>query len=86
MKVERFCELMSGDSGRALSDVGCNALEGLKIINSIMPNRGISGAGHDVIYSASIYEIIEAGITEEQVLKLRELNWMIDEDSLACFV
>ena len=85
---ERFCELMSGDEGEAFAKAGCNALEGLKIINSIIPNRGVTAASHDIIYSAKIEELIEAGATEEQALKLRELNWMIggDGDSLACLV
>ena len=87
-KVEteaRFNELMDGESGQAFEDAGCNALEGLKIINSILPNRGVEAASHDIIYSVSACDLIEAGILESQVLKLRELNWMCD-GGLSCFV
>ena len=29
---------------------------------------------------------IEAGITEEDVIALAKLNWMVEYESLACFV
>lgn len=87
MTRERFTELMKGKS--ALSEyTKCNALLGLQIITKYLPESGIEGAQHDVIFSATISEILEAGITEEDVIELRKLNWMIDESStgLACFV
>jgi hypothetical protein len=65
---------------------GDNALQGLNIIVKYLPEKGIEGAGHDIIFAASIDEICEAGITFEDVKKLKELNWMIDEGALACFV
>ena len=87
MTEERFRELMKGDS--ALSEYEQdNALLGLNLIANYLPNKGIEGAEHDVIYSVSIDDIIAAGITEKDVIELRRLNWMISEDGygLACFV
>ena len=63
-----------------------NAYKGLQIISKYTSNL-IQGAEHDKIYSEDIEVLIEKGITEEDVFKLRKLNWMIeDEQYLACFV
>lgn len=64
---------------------GDNAFQGLQILSKYTDNL-IQGAEHDVIYSVDVDEIIELGITKEDVTKLSLLNWMIKEDSLACFV
>ena len=68
---------------------GDNAFQGLEIIKKYFPDkRVISGSGHDKIYSVDIDELIESGITEEETIRLRKLNWMIDNENecLACFV
>jgi len=87
MTEERFVEIMENDN----YDVdwkGCNVISGLKIITKYLPDKGIEGAEHDIVYSVMISEILEAGITEEDAIRLRKLNWMIDDNSegLACFV
>ena len=64
---------------------GDNAFQGLQILSKYTYNL-IQGAGHDIIYSADVDEVIEAGLTLEDAKALRQLNWMIDEDSFACFV
>ena len=88
MKEERFIEILEGDSKFPKGLKGDdNAFLGLLIIRKYLPKSGIEGAGHDVIWSVDIDEIIEAGITEEDARKLRDLNWMIEEGTyLACFV
>ena len=63
-----------------------NALVGLNIIAKYLPTKGIEASEHDKIYSVYVDEILEAGITVEDAKYLRAINWMIDEDSLACFV
>lgn len=79
-----FKQIFSGDSGTWEGD---NALQGLKIIEKYLPGEGIRGADHDIIHSVDVDELIEAGITKEDVLELCRLNWMIEGDSyLACFV
>ena len=87
MNAERFKEIMNKDeSGSRLSEPGCNALKGLLVISKYLPESGVGAVGHDVIYSAGIEELVNAGVTEEDADYLRDLNWMIDEESLACFV
>jgi hypothetical protein len=83
MTEERFIEIMEGDNRNWEGD---NAYQGLQILSKYTDNL-VHGADHDIIYSASIDTLIEAGITEEDVIKLRDLNWMVeDEMYLACFV
>lgn len=87
MNRERFEEIMDGHSKLGNYDDD-NAFLGLQIIRKYIPKKGIAGAEHDVIYSATVDELLEAGLTEEDATELRNLNWMIDEDGdcLACFV
>lgn len=84
---ERFTELLSDDSG---SWKGDNAFKGLQIIAKyISPEEKtlLVGAGHDTIYSVDVDKLIEAGITEDDATALRQLNWVVEDDSyLACYV
>lgn len=64
---------------------GDNAFQGLQILSKYT-DKLIQGAGHDTIYSIDIDDVIELGITKEDVTKLSLLNWMIEEDCFACFV
>jgi len=89
MTEKEFVEIMSDDSIKTNFGDGCNACAGLDIIRKYCPKKGIDWAKHDVIGSVYISEIVEAGITIEDAIKLRSLNWMIDEysgEGLACFV
>lgn len=69
---------------------GDNAFQGLMIISKyISPAKKtlIVAAGHDIIHSVYVKDLLEAGLTEEDAVSLRKLNWMITEyDSLACFI
>lgn len=81
--TERFLEIFEGDSGKWEGD---NAYQGCQIIAKYTDNI-IHGAGKDEIYSTDVDELIEAGVTEEDVKELRRLNWMCNEgDYLSCFV
>jgi hypothetical protein len=64
---------------------GDNCYQGLQIIAKYTKNV-VHGASHDKVFSESIDELIEAGITLEDVTKLRMINWMIEEDCLSCYV
>ncbi len=88
MDVSRFEEIMDDDNGDIITDFGddCNVFQGLLIIRKYLPKAGIEGADHDVIYSCGIDKLIDAGITEEDVIKLKVLNWMTQDEYLACFV
>lgn len=85
MDRERFEKIMEGDSNMNKFD-GCRALLGLNLIAKYLPKSGIGCASHDIIYACGVDELLEAGITEEDAIMLRDMNWMIDEDSLAKFV
>lgn len=86
MTEERFLEIMESN----IADIPeeCNVFLGLKIITKYCPKDGIEGASHDVVFSVSVDKLLKAGITEDDVIELRKLNWMIDEynEGLACFV
>ena len=88
MKLEDFEAIMDNEKigGSLLREPGDNAMKGLLIITKYLPTAGIGAAEHDVIYSVSSDRLVEAGITAEDAVTLRRLNWMIDEESLACFV
>lgn len=86
MTIERFEEIFADvDSELQNYRNQCTATLGLNLISKYS-NKGIVGAEHDIIYSVSIEEIIANGITEEDVTELRKMNWIIEYDSLACFV
>ena len=67
---------------------GDNVFQGLIIINKYISgnNTIIISAKKDIIYSVDINKIILSGLTEEDAIKLRKLNWMEDSGHLACFV
>jgi len=64
---------------------GDNAFKGLQILSKYTDNL-IIGATHDKICSADIDEMIELGITKDDIIELSKLNWMIEDDNFACFV
>ena len=87
MYREKFIEIMDGDS--KLSEYSkCTALLGLNLIAKYLPKSGVEAANHDIIYACDVDQLLDAGITEEDAIELRNMNWMIDEDCdcLACFV
>lgn len=87
MTEKRFIELMRDEETDWCGD---NAIQGLMIIAKyIDPSQKtiLVGANHDIIYSVNIEELIKKDITEEDVIALRKLNWMVEDNSyLACFV
>lgn len=86
MTHEEFEKIMNDDSIKIEFPVGNNALAGLNLIAKYLPKSGIGGAGHDQIWGTGIGKIVNAGITKEDTVLLKKWNWMIDEDSLSCFV
>jgi hypothetical protein len=88
MTRERLLEIFENTES---SCKGHNAFKGLLILAKyIDPDaKGIiRAAEHDIIYCGDIDELLEAGLTEEDAIALRSLNWMTDdeEEGFACFV
>lgn len=87
MTKEKFLEIMRSNETH-LEKYYDNAFQGLQLIYKYFPGETlIKGADHDIIYSVDIGGLIEAGITEEDIIQLRDMNWMVEDDCyLACFV
>jgi hypothetical protein len=86
MDYERFEEIFNETDSNWEGD---NAFKGFLIIAKyfdIEKEDIITYASHDKVWSVSVEDIIEKGITEEDATELAKLNWMINEESLACFV
>ena len=84
MTEERFLEIFE-EVDTDYKDID-GTLEGLKIMSKYS-NRAIQGADHDIIYCEDIETLIEAGVTEEEVTKLRKYGFMIEDGSyIAHFV
>lgn len=86
MTRERMEEIFAEDI--LVKWYGDNAYQGLQILAKYTKHL-ITGADHDIIYSEDIENLIKAGITEEDCIKLRGLNWIIDSEwsgCLACYV
>ena len=79
MTEDRFRELMEKESDKDTSNLA-RIFAGLVIISKYLPGKDLTGADHDIIYSVEVLELVEAGITEEEVVMLRDLHWMIDDD------
>lgn len=90
MDYKRLTEIFSEENDNGERDwEGDNALRGLKILEKYAPGKDvITGADHDIIFSISGEKALEKGLTEEEALTLRKLNWSFSEDygNFSCFV
>lgn len=83
MKRKELEKIMDDDD--IISDLeGDNIFMGLQVLSKYTNNL-ITHAEHDQIWSEGVEEVLEAGITSEDVKKLSGFNWMIDEDSFSHF-
>jgi len=63
------------------------ALRGLNVMAKYIKGNVIMGADHDVIYSVEVQVLVDAGITEEDVVTIRNsMWWSEDGDYLQHFV
>jgi len=84
---KEFDKIMDGDSHLENYPNKDNTLLGLNLINKYLPEDDVlTGADHDIIYSVGVDQLLEAGLTKEDAIELRNLNWMTQDDYLACFV
>lgn len=77
MDRERFEEIFSAEHNWEEDKSRHRIFEGFKIIHKYIPHFEIEPA-HDIIFSNSVDDIIDAGITEEDAKLLRDMNWGID--------
>jgi hypothetical protein len=76
-------EQIFDESGGA--DLHNNVFRGLVILAKYaFGSEIVSGALHDEIYSINIDTALEMGLTREDAIELRNLNWYI-VDELNCF-
>ena len=80
--IERLEEIMDETSWEKYE--GDGIFLGLSILSKYTNKRIIGGAEHDIIYGPEIEEIIDAGITEEEVKKLSVYGWGVDSE-FDCF-
>ena len=89
MTYDEFVEIFDDDEmgGSLLPKLkGDNALIGLNLIAKYISGDVLQAAEHDIIYSASIDDLVEAGITKQDVEYLTKINWGIDGGYLVCYV
>jgi len=68
-------------------DLPYSAFLGLQILRKYCPEADIGAASHDLVCSTvSVDDACEAGITKDDIIQLRRMNWMIEEDCFAKFV
>ena len=66
-------------------EITASIFSGLKIMRKYIKSADVIAAEHDIIYSCGIRELIDARISEQDVMSLRCFGWMIDEECLAHF-
>lgn len=86
MTLKRLEEIFTEDHKVDIADCD-NAFEGLLIMAKYL-GKGtlIRGAGHDEIYGPSGAALVNAGLTEEDAVRLAVLNWRYSHGSFVCYV
>ena len=82
--TEEFIEELWGEESEIDSHwKGDNAYQGLQIIAKYydpLKEDLITYGSHDVMGSVDMNELIERGVTKEDLISLKKLNWSYDED------
>ncbi len=88
MTLEEFKKIMNDDDIKTIifKIEYDSTLVGLNLMAKYLPKNCIQGADHDVLYGAVAEDLIKAGLTRDDAIKLKELNWMIEDDCLQSFV
>ena len=84
MNLSKLIEIMKEDAPLNLKSKD-SILEGLQILSKYSNNSTLKATEHEILYSISPQESIDNGITEEDVVQLKGLNWMLHEEAFACF-
>lgn len=88
MNREKFIELVDDCNSEWEGD---NIYKGLQIIAKYFDANEvkiITGVEDGILFSVRVNDIVNAGVTEEDAIKLCNLNWMIDEwnDCLSVYI
>ena len=68
-------------------DLPSSVFLGLEILRKYFHDADVEAAEPDIIYSSVNLQMAEyANISKEDIIKLRRMNWMIDEEYFASFV
>jgi len=88
MDIDTFIEIMESDvCFNRISRKSCNVYDGISLLRKYIPDVGVEGASHDIIYSVDVDAIVNAGITVEDTEILRELCWSVENgEYLRCDV
>jgi uncharacterized protein YihD (DUF1040 family) len=82
MTLERLEEIFEETQSKWEGD---NAFQGLQILAKYTEKNVICAAEHDIIYSINAEDVIEI-LSEEDAIKLAQLNWMLEDEYFACYV
>ena len=82
MTLERLEEIFEETQSKWEGD---NAFQGLQILAKYTEKNVICAAEHDIIYSINAEDVIEI-LSEEDAIKLAQLNWMLEDNYFACYV
>ena len=89
IKEDELVSIMNNYDSVMSDMIACKdcALEGLNILDKYTDKGVLVGANKEVIYSIKVSTAVENGITRAEVLRLKALNWMLEDESyFACFV
>ena len=89
MTEETFRTIMKGIPESIRYTCADSIFVGLNLIAKYLPGWTlITGAEHEIIYSVPIFNLVDAGITKEDVIVLRDMLWHVDSEyfCLAKFV
>lgn len=85
MDYEKFEEIMEEDIPYK-EGIDDGVIQGILLMRKYVPDTRIEGADHDVIYSIDIDDLIDAGITEDDVLTLNKMGWHVEDGYMRHFV
>lgn len=85
MTYEEFEEIMDQDIEYKTENYHRNIIKGLRLIEKYDPKVDISHAEHEIVYANTEIEELIKVISIEDAQQLRNMGWIIEEDSLACF-
>lgn len=83
LTMKRIYELFGENSDISSKWKGDNFFQGLQIIAKYidpMKEDLIVAAEHDMIYSVEGQQLLDAGITDDDLVALAGLNWSFDEE------